>query len=269
MTNFLVRKCEQCGMAMPHRMHRLKNDKGQKVCPLCHNSPQPRWSTLHSGRVMNEQDQQEFSRREQEAFSSIMALRTGSLVTVSQQKLAHGIGDLMAIRHCPRCGSGDVIAQSSGVTSCGLCDLNFNVQVQPEFDAMPQSVGDQPYQDPSTADTPTQPSQAQNSADPAAQDPANPADPVAGAPGNPTDPAEATRAKVQDKMNGGSGDSAQPGDTAPDPNKPKNPVPPQFQKKTTSLMRQAALKHADSASRHLILDQIRADNGLTPFGGSS
>lgn len=201
---------------------------------------------------MNDADRVEFENREMEAFASISAARTGGL-----QRVAHGIGDLMAIRHCPRCGSGDVIASSNGSTSCSFCHLDFTVAVQPQFASMPQTVDGQPYDDPSSADTETTP--ASPVAEPAAAAPAAPG--ALGAPAkDAADPEAATKAKIDAATGGGDpADPAKPGD---DPAKPKakNPVPPQFQKKT---LRMLALRYADEATRAQVLDDIRVENGLT------
>jgi hypothetical protein len=215
---------------------------------------------------MNTAAANEFQNREMEAFASIMARDTGGL-----QRVAHGIGDLMAIRHCPRCGSGDVIAGSDGAVACGYCKLNFTVTVQPQFSAMPQTVDGQPYQDPSSKDTEVQPSVSPFSSDPGATPPpaapgAAPAAPGAPKPGG--DPEADTKAKIDAATGGDPAAPAKPGDPKDpakpdddDPAKPKskNPVPPQFQKKT---LRSLALRFADPAARHTVLDDVRAENGL-------
>jgi hypothetical protein len=209
---------------------------------------------------MNTAAANEFQNREMEAFASIMASETGGL-----QRVAHGIGDLMAIRHCPRCGSGDVIGGSSGSTNCGFCHLDFTVMVQPQFSAMPQTVDGQPYQDPSSKDTETSPS-TPLAADPGATPP--PAAPAAapGAPGAPKpggDPEADTKAKIDAATGDDPAAPAKPGDKPDDdPTKPKakNPVPPQFQKKT---LRTLALRFADESTRHAVLDDVREQNGLT------
>lgn len=54
-------------------------------------------------------------------------------------KLAHGGGDDPTIRHCPFCGSGQVVARSDGTTECQFCGSYFEVSKQPEFANMPQT----------------------------------------------------------------------------------------------------------------------------------
>jgi ribosomal protein S27AE len=50
-----------------------------------------------------------------------------------------------ALRHCPRCGSGNVTGGSDGSVTCGFCDFVFKVYAQPTHPFMPQTVDGQPY----------------------------------------------------------------------------------------------------------------------------
>lgn len=72
------------------------------------------------------------------------------------QKDAHDSGDSAIIFHCPSCGSGQVIAQSDGSTKCEFCNMAFTVQVQPQFNAYPQTIDGQPV------DVPNMPGEIDN-----------------------------------------------------------------------------------------------------------
>lgn len=63
-------------------------------------------------------------------------------------KEAHESGDGVTIRHCPFCGSGQVIGRSDGNTECSFCNSAFLVRVQPMYSAFPQSIGGMPVQIP-------------------------------------------------------------------------------------------------------------------------
>lgn len=63
-------------------------------------------------------------------------------------RLAHESGDGVTIRHCPFCGSGQVIGRSDGNTECSFCNSAFLVRVQPMYSAFPQSIGGMPVQIP-------------------------------------------------------------------------------------------------------------------------
>lgn len=54
--------------------------------------------------------------------------------------VAHDSGDGETIFHCPFCGSGQVIARSDGTVECEFCTTSFTVQVQPQMNAMPQTI---------------------------------------------------------------------------------------------------------------------------------
>lgn len=71
-------------------------------------------------------------------------IRTGQRIIV----VAHDSGDGQTIYHCPFCGSGQVIARSDGTIECEFCHTMFTVQVQPEYNAFPQTVNGQPVQVP-------------------------------------------------------------------------------------------------------------------------
>lgn len=68
--------------------------------------------------------------------------------TEAFRRQAHQSGDGVTIRHCPFCGSGQVIGRSDGDVECGFCNQAFLVRVQPMFSAFPQSVGGMPVQIP-------------------------------------------------------------------------------------------------------------------------
>lgn len=53
--------------------------------------------------------------------------------------------DDQALRHCPRCGSGNVTGGSDGSVTCGFCNFVFKVYAQPTHPFMPQTVDGQPY----------------------------------------------------------------------------------------------------------------------------
>jgi hypothetical protein len=69
-------------------------------------------------------------------------------VTGLAPKTAHESGDGVTIRHCPFCGSGQVIGRSDGNAECSFCNNSFLVRVQPMYSAFPQSVGGMPVQIP-------------------------------------------------------------------------------------------------------------------------
>lgn len=71
-------------------------------------------------------------------------VRTGQRLIV----VAHDSGDGQTIYHCPFCGSGQVIARSDGTIECEFCHTMFTVQVQPEFNAFPQTIDGSPVQVP-------------------------------------------------------------------------------------------------------------------------
>jgi hypothetical protein len=52
---------------------------------------------------------------------------------------AHGGGDDPTVRHCPFCGSGQVVARSDGMIECQFCGNYFDVSMHPEFSGMPQT----------------------------------------------------------------------------------------------------------------------------------
>jgi DNA-directed RNA polymerase subunit RPC12/RpoP len=111
--------------------------------------------------------------------------RTGS-VTVDLSKVAHDSGDPMVIYHCPRCGSGKIIARSDRTTECQFCGTVFTVQVQPEFPGFPQTIDGQDVQVPGMPGNVDGPPAAPGSLDPSGPpgDPNAPVDPNA-----PIDPA--------------------------------------------------------------------------------
>lgn len=53
--------------------------------------------------------------------------------------------DDQTLRHCPRCGSGNVTGGSDGSITCGFCNFVFKVYAQPTHPFMPQTVDGQPY----------------------------------------------------------------------------------------------------------------------------
>jgi len=55
------------------------------------------------------------------------------------KKTAHGGGDDPTVRHCPFCGSGQVVARSDGSVGCQFCNNFFEVSMQPQFSNMPQT----------------------------------------------------------------------------------------------------------------------------------
>jgi hypothetical protein len=63
---------------------------------------------------------------------------------ISRRVEAHGFSQDDEVVHCAFCGSGDVWGGSDGSIECNFCGKVFTVQVQPEFNTMPQTVGDQP-----------------------------------------------------------------------------------------------------------------------------
>lgn len=102
-------------------------------------------------------------------------IRTGQRLIV----VAHDSGDGQTIYHCPFCGSGQVIARSDGTIECEFCHTMFTVQVQPEYNAFPQTIDGSPVQVPGM---PGQIGQGGPGADP--NDPtadAQPTDPTANA----------------------------------------------------------------------------------------
>lgn len=68
------------------------------------------------------------------------------------QIVAHVSGNQIDVLHCPMCGSGAVIGRSDGTIECGYCTSVFTVQIQPQYNGMPQSVDGQPYQWPGMPD---------------------------------------------------------------------------------------------------------------------
>lgn len=66
--------------------------------------------------------------------------------------VAHVSGNSIDILHCPFCGSGAVIARSDATVECGYCMSVFTVQVQPAYNAFPQSVNGQDYPWPGAPD---------------------------------------------------------------------------------------------------------------------
>lgn len=124
------RVCENCGGAMPNRMSRQRNSKGDLVCDNC------KQTTAALAMLATDEQRREFRYRLASTVSSI--LRTF-------QRTAHDMGDGGIIHHCPFCGSGAVTGGSDGSVECGFCHSVFTVQVQPQNPAMPQMVDGQPF----------------------------------------------------------------------------------------------------------------------------
>lgn len=78
-------------------------------------------------------------------------------------RVAHDSGDGETIFHCPFCGSGQVIARSDGTVECEFCTTSFTVQVQPQMNAMPQTIDGVPV------DIPDMPNGGENAMVPADQ----------------------------------------------------------------------------------------------------
>lgn len=96
-------------------------------------------------------------------------IRTGQRIIV----VAHDSGDGQTIYHCPFCGSGQVIARSDGTIECEFCHTMFTVQVQPEYNAFPQTINGQPVQVPGMPgqiDDPTDPMAGADPNDPTQTD---------------------------------------------------------------------------------------------------
>ncbi len=93
-----------------------------------------------------------------EGFKSMVNKTARVAVMVSDNPIkvvAHVSGNQVDILHCPFCGSGAVIGRSDGTVECGFCTSVYTVQVQPQFNGMPQSVDGQPYQWPGMPDPAT------------------------------------------------------------------------------------------------------------------
>lgn len=86
--------------------------------------------------------------------------KTGRIAVLSEPSrkypvfkvFGHVSGNQVDILHCPFCGSGAVIGRSDGTVECGFCSSVFTVQVQPQYNGMPQSVDGQPYEWPGMPD---------------------------------------------------------------------------------------------------------------------
>lgn len=145
------RVCESCGGAMPSRMSRQRNEKGQLVCDTCKAKNAPRWASAHGATllVVSPESRAEFFRREAEAVSSILRIErlkdSATALAEGNIHLAHDMGDGGVVNHCPFCGSGAVVGGSDGSVECGFCHTVFSVQVQPNNPSMPQTVNGQPF----------------------------------------------------------------------------------------------------------------------------
>lgn len=163
-----TRVCESCGGAMPSRMSRQRDEKGNLVCDSCKSKNTPHWASAHAETLLlvSPDSRAEFFRREAEAVSSILRIErwkdsiasyaaggdltvnpaTGDLHAVSDlMRVAHDMGDGGVVNHCPFCGSGAVVGGSDGSVECGFCHTVFSVQVQPSNPSMPQTVNGQPF----------------------------------------------------------------------------------------------------------------------------
>lgn len=52
------------------------------------------------------------------------------------------------LKHCPWCGSGQVVGRSDGNIECGYCGKTFMVKEQPAFSDTPQTIDGEPYNPP-------------------------------------------------------------------------------------------------------------------------
>lgn len=64
----------------------------------------------------------------------------------------HISGNSVDVLHCPFCGSGALVARSDGTIECDYDQTVFTVQVQPAYNAFPQSVDGAPYDWPGQPD---------------------------------------------------------------------------------------------------------------------
>ena len=55
------------------------------------------------------------------------------------RKQAHDAGAPQEVRHCPFCGSGDVVGRSDGSIECGYCNQVCTIKVEPQYPNMPQT----------------------------------------------------------------------------------------------------------------------------------
>lgn len=75
-------------------------------------------------------------------------------------KIAHDMSsrDPLVVRHCPFCGSGQVIARNDGSVECDFCQSVFTVRVEPFYPGWPQTVDGTPQ------DIPLHPNEAGDNA---------------------------------------------------------------------------------------------------------